>query len=119
MMTWVCAPATMGVHRFHQPFATSSIGLESPDAEEKSSPTVSFEIVRRLLMGTLYPVQFARKNFTPEDVAAVVHHNFNLVFSMIDLVRHHVYTKEDVLFVGLSYAGFEKDCQNVCEKNEQ
>ena len=104
------------MHHFHQPFAESSIGLESRDDKEKSSPTVSLEIVRRLLMGTLDPVQFARENFAPEDVATVVQHNFNLAFPKIDLKRHQVDTKEDVLFVGLSYAGFEKDRQNVREK---
>jgi hypothetical protein len=67
---------------------------------------VPLEIVQDLLCENLDMVEFA-------DVAAVIHLRRDLCQQKIDLKQYCLYTREDDLFVGLRYAGFEGKRQNV------
>ena len=82
--------------------------------EKKQHVTVPLEIVRELLLGNLDPVKFAQDNLPAEDVAAMLHLKRDQHQQKVDLKHHRICTREDVLLVGLTYAGFEGKCQNVC-----
>jgi hypothetical protein len=58
-------------------------------------------------------VVFAQDNLPPEDVAAVIHLKRDPHRQKVDLKHDCLYTKEVVLFVGLTYTGFEGKHQNV------
>ena len=74
------------------------------------------KIVRELLLGNLEPVKFALDNLPAEDVAAMLHLKRDQHQQKVDLKHHRICTREDVLLVGLTYAGFEGKRQNVCRK---
>ena len=84
--------------------------------EKKQHVTVPLEIVRDLLLGNLDPVKFAQDNLPAEGVAAVLHLKRGQHQQKVDLKHHRICTREDVLLVGLTYAGFEGKRQNVCHK---
>ena len=77
---------------------------------------MSLEIVQDLILGNLEPVKFAQDNLPAEDVAAVLHLNRDQCQQKVDLKHHRICTREDVLLVGLTHAGFEGNRQNVCHK---
>ena len=74
------------------------------------------EIVQDLLLGNLDPVKFAQDNLPAEDVAAVLHLKRDQRQQKVDLKHHRICTREDILLVGLTYAGFEGKHQHVCRK---
>ena len=84
--------------------------------EKKQHVTVPLEIVRDLLLGNLDPVKFAQDNLPAEDVAAVLQLKRGQLQQKVDLKHYRICTREDVLLVGLTYAGFEGKRQNVCHK---
>ncbi len=84
--------------------------------EKKQYVTVPLEIVQDLLLGNLDPVRFAQDNLPAEDVAAVLHLERDQRHQKVDLKHHRICTREDVLLVGLTYAGFDSKRQNVCRK---
>lgn len=69
--------------------------------------SVPLETVRQLLIGSLDPIELAREILPASDIAAVVEYNSAPYRPPLDLKRHDIRTVEDVLFVGLSYVGFE------------
>ncbi|KAL7474376.1 hypothetical protein ACHAW6_000351, partial [Cyclotella cf. meneghiniana] len=58
----------------------------------------------------------AQDNLPAEDVAAVLHLERDQRHQKVDLKHHRICTREDVLLVGLTYAGFDGKRQNVCRK---
>jgi hypothetical protein len=77
---------------------------------------VPLEIVQDLLLGNLDPVKFAQDNLPAEDDAAGLHLKRDQCQQKMDLKHHRICTREDVLLVGLTFAGFEGKHQNVCCK---
>ena len=88
---------------------------KTQEATSASTPsdTVPIDTVRKLLMGYLDPIDLARQILPPSDLAAVVRYNSAPYRPPLDLKNHAIATAEDVLFVGLTYVGFDGKRQNI------
>lgn len=81
--------------------------------KKQGSDSVPIETVRKLLMGTIDPVDLARQILPPKDLAAVVRYSSAPYRPKLDLRSHNIITAEDVLFVGLTYVGFDGSRQDI------
>ena len=75
--------------------------------------TVPIDTVRKLLMGQLDPVELAKDILPQSDLAGVVRYNSAPYRPPLDLKKHEIATAEDILFVGLTYVGFDGKRQNI------
>lgn len=64
-------------------------------------------------MGNLDPVALAQEILPSSDLAAVIHYNSAPYRPPLDIERHDIVTIEDVMFVGLTYVGFDGKRQEI------
>jgi hypothetical protein len=84
------------------------------------SGSVPISTVRRLLMGHVDPVRLAHQILPHDDLPAVVRYNSAPYRPTLDLSSHKIiYRAEDVLFVGLTYVGFDGPWQNIVEEKSR
>jgi hypothetical protein len=93
-----------------------SSDMAQPRNIDEASETVPLTTVRALLMGSIDPIELAQQILPAKDIPAVVRYNSTPYREKVDLKGHPLVTQEDVLFVGLSYVGFEGERYNVREK---
>ena len=82
-------------------------GVPSDNNNNNLDNGVPIDVVRKLLIGALDPIELAKDILPPEDMVAVVRYNSSPYQPPVNLVNHDIVTKEDVEFVALSYVGFE------------
>lgn len=108
--------------RMNSSSSSSSSGSSSTDSRrpgfvsrllrKKDQDSVPIETVRKLLMGNADPVELAMEILPRSDLAAVVRYNSAPYRPPLDLDSYAIATAEDILFVGLTYAGFDGPRQN-------
>ena len=81
--------------------------------EHNEDSSVPIDIVRKLLMGNIDPVELARDILPHSDLAAVVRYNSAPYRPALDLDRYEIATVEDILMVGLTYVGFDGPHQDI------
>lgn len=70
-------------------------------------------------MGHVDPVGLAHQILPHDDLPAVVRYNSAPYRPTLDLSSHEIITAEDVLFVGLTYVGFDGPRQNIVEEKSR
>lgn len=94
--------------------ASRPTGSSTVGRSESSEPAVPYKTVRLLLLGELSPIDLANEVLSPEEALRVKHINTCGFRPKVQLSDIKINTVEDVLFVGLCYAGFDQDRQ-ICQ----
>lgn len=105
-------PSPMSGRSYPSPGLQSVVSVLSDAAQHQNTNDVPFETVRALLMGDIDPVELAQQILPAKDISAVIRYNSAPIRPKLDLTSHPIVTKDDILFIALSYVGFE-DRQDV------
>ena len=109
-------PLLRDQRKSHASNKSKATGLFRKRSTHTTQEHIPIDTVRKLLMGHIDPVELAQEILPHEDLAAVVRYNSAPFRPPLDLKNHCIVTSEDVLFVGLTYVGFEGKRQDVRPK---
>lgn len=95
--------------------------LQSPTHKPVQAPpegtiTIPLDALKELLLGRLNPVDLANELLSPEDALAITKQHTEPLVKKIKLDTVKISTVQDVLYVGLCYAGFDAKRQSCRER---